>query len=196
MIGMAEQDDRSFGRPNREAGTSVAGWSGPGRGKLRARDIDDVRHATYGGVRRHPGRTRRAVRGAPPSVQFGLAFLAVVAMLVAVGVLGALSNVGNDGRQTIWGAVDLTECRGAGDEVLVIGSIDGDAVVGQVDLFHVATFELQVAVSDGDGELGFRTKSYPSSRSDRRWHFDATVTVDRPPGDGLDCSIKLVAIGR
>ena len=194
---MAEHDDRSFGRPSREEGASVAGWAGPGGRKLRARDIDDVRHATYGGVRRHPGRARRAVQGAPPSVQFGLAFLAIVVMLVAMGVLGALSNAGNDGRQTIWDAVDITDCRSIVGKVVVAGFADGEEVVGQVNMSRVATFDLEVSVSDDAGALGSGVKSYAwATKSEGPWRFQVTVTVERPPGDGLECSTKLVAVGR
>ena len=175
----------------------MAGWAGPGGRKLRARNIDDVRHATYGGVRRPPGRARRAVQGAPPSAQFGLAFVAIAVMLVAAGVLGALSGAGNDGRQTIWGAVEISGCRFVVGKVLVTGTADGAEIASQVNLGRVASFDLEVTVSDGDGEVASTTKPYPwSSRGDGLWPFQTAVSVDRTPGDSLDCSVKLVAVGR
>ena len=190
-------DDRSFGRPPREEGAEVAGWSGPGRGRVRARDVADIRDATYGGLRSPARRVRRAAVGASPGVQFLLAVTAIVGVFAVLGIAGALSGVGNDGTATIRDAISQETCAVEDDGILVYVWADTRTITDQVELSEVDHFRLEVTIFDGDVAVADQTaiRTWSFDRGRERLPSRMVVPLDSTP-TALSCGVRLVAVGR
>lgn len=172
---------------------SVRGWSGPGGGRVAARDVDDMRDATWGGVRRPIRNPRRVVAGWPIGAQIAAALTVIAGSIAVLGVI-AFALLPQSVVVAEGGLDRLTCTTLPNGEVRSTGRISSLGVDDYIDIDDVGTFTIDVDVFDTTGLIGEGSETV--DRPNEAWtgHLSWTVDVVVDGRDGAPrCEVTLTA---